>query len=165
MEEIENIVEKISFTKKDSFSNFLAKCIKPYINKDESDRESQRTFRSIIFSIDVFFKNFSPFINERGADKKYEAGVEALYLISEEIKLNLDESECFILFHLRDLGKFRIKQSKLYEELQKVWGQYKHYRLDEQDLSAALRVMRKNKIIEYRRGNLQLATSVIIRYR
>ena len=165
MEEIENIVEKISFTKKSSFSDFLAKCIKPYVNPDESDRESQRTFRSIIFNLDFFLKNFAPFINEHGKDKKYEAGVEALYLISEEIKLDLDESDCFILFHLRDLGKFRIKQSKLYEELQKAWSQYKHYRLDEQDFSKALRAMRKSKVIEYRKGNLQLASTIIIRYK
>jgi len=165
-EVIDNIVEKISFTKKDAFSVFLNQCIHPYTCKEEEEeRELQRQYKSVVFKMSFFFKNFSPFINENGRDKKYESGVEALFLISEELGIEIDKSECFILFHLRDQGKFKIKESKLLKELKDIWGQYKHYALDDQDFSAALRNLRDERIINYRKGSLLVSPTIILRYK
>ena len=162
---IDNIIEKISFTKKDSFSMLLNQCIHTYTRKEEEEREQRRNYRSVIFKMDYFFKNFSPFINELGKDKKYEAGIEALSIISEELGIEIDKSECFILFHLRNQGKFKIKESKLLMELKKIWGQYKHYALDDQEFSAALRNLRNERAIDYRKGNLQISPTIILRYK
>jgi hypothetical protein len=162
---IDNIIEKISFTQKEAFRSFLNECVTPYINKEEEDREQQRKFQSVNLKLDYFFKNFTPFINEHKDHRKYEAGVEALTLIFEQLHIELDPSDCFILFHLRNLGKFKIKESKLLNELKSAWGEYKKYALSDQDFSAALRSLRKEKAIEYRKGNLTTSPNIIIRYR
>lgn len=164
-EVIDPIVEKISFHKKQLFAEFLGKCIQQYYREEEAEKESLREYKSVLFKLDYFFKNFAPFINECGKDKKYESGVEALYLICEELGVEIDKSECFIVFHLKDLGKFKIKESKLYDELKSVWGQYKHYRLEPSDFSAALRNLRNERVIDYRKGNLTVNPTLILRYR
>ncbi len=162
---IDNIVENANFHKKESFKQFLTKCIYQYYRPEEADKESTREYKSIVFKADYFYKNFSPFINEYGKDKKYEAGVKALSAICEELKIEISKDECFILFHLRDLGKFRIKEDKLLKELKSLWGQYKEYALEGQDFSHALRTLRNERVIQYRKGNILVSPTVIIRYR
>lgn len=162
LEIVENIREKISFEKKEAFSKHLNRCIE-YVKGTEEGHASN--FTSVIFKMDQFFKGFSPFISECGKDKKYEAGVEALSLIFEELGVEMEKSECFILFHLRGLGKFKIKESKLYEELRSLYGEYKSYALEQKELSYALRGLMKGKFINYRKGNIQINPQALIRYR
>lgn len=167
-ETILNIVEKVKFNKKEHFGAFLGKCIHRFHREDESDRESQRKHKSVVFKTDAFFKNFTSFQNEFGKDKIYLAGVEALHAICEELAIELEPEECFILYHLRGLGKFRMKEEKLYSELKGLWGQpqYKEFAIeDKQDFSAAIRALRDAKVVDYRRGNMTLNPTVIIRYR
>lgn len=162
-ETIDSIVEKTNFSKKQLYSEFLRKCIH---ESNDSTRSTYAVHENVAFKLDAFFKGFSSFINEFGKDKKYEAGVEALSKICEELGIDMDKEECFILFHLRDLGKFRMKESKLLEELQTLWkSQYKEYAMIDQDFSHALKSLMRKKFIDYRRGNLHLNPTVIIRYR
>lgn len=161
-ETIENIVEKVNFSKKQLFGEFLARCI--HISND-STKSTYAIHDNMGFRISEFFKGFSSFQNEYGKDKKYLAGVEALMAICEELGVDIDKEECFIMYHLRDLGKFRMKETKLYDELKLVWQKHKEFELDKQDFSYALKSLMKKKFIEYRRGNLYLNPSVIIRYR
>jgi len=165
-EVINKITEQINFTKKDSFAEFLEECIHFYVPKEaDMEREQLREYRSVVFKLNTFFKNFSPFIYELGKDKKYESGVEALYVICNELGIEIDKSECFILFHLRDQGKFKIKESKLLNQLKNLWPQYKHYALKDQDFSRALRNLRDERVIEYRKHALVPVPTLLIRYK
>ena len=161
-ETIENIVDKIEFSKKQLFGEMLAKCL--HYSGDSSE-STYAVHKNVVFKLDTFFKSFSSFINEFGKDKKYLAGVHALSIICEELAIDIDDEECFILFHLRDLGKFRMKESKLHTELKALWKTYPEFELGDQDFSHALKSLMRKKFIDYRRGNLQLRPSVIIRYR
>jgi len=164
-EVIDRIIEKSNFHKKQLFLQLLKKCIHIYKPKERDEREEIREYKSVVFELSMFFKNFSPFISEFGKDKKYEAGVEALYLICDELGIELDKSECFILFHLRDQGKFKIKEAKLLSELEALWGQYKHYKLEGVDFSRALRNLRDERTIDYRKRTLAPVSMVLIRYK
>lgn len=163
MEEvIASIIEKINFKRKDEFSDLLNKSM---YSLSETAEEAHPNYDTIMLKIDVFFKGFDTFHNEFGKDKKYESGVEALSVMFEELGVEIEKTECFIIFHLKDLGKFRIKETKLHNELKSAWGQYKHYKLEDGDFSYALKSLMRKKLIYYRRGTIQLKPSILLRYR
>lgn len=161
-ETIENIMEKIKFSKKQNFETFVSSCL--HYSGDSSE-STYAVHKNVVFKLDTFFKGFTSFVNEFGKNRKYEAGVHAIKTICDELAVDIDEEECFILFHLRDLGKFRMKESKLLDELKNLWRDYPEYKLDDQDFSYALKSLMRKKFIDYRKGNLHVKSSVIIRYR
>ena len=116
--------------------------------------------------MDELFKGFRDFQNFYGRDKKYRAAVHALSIIFEELGIEIEPEECFILYHPKDLGKFR-KKTDLKKELKDLWSQhpYKEYTLDDGDFSACLKSMMRSNLIDYRKGNLHSRRSVIIRYK
>ena len=161
-EVIDDIVEKSFTQKKELFSKLLSKCI--YKSKSFATVDEFR-FESVIFSVDKLFKGFSPFINELGKDTKYESGVAALSTILEELDIEVDKNECFMLFHMRDLGKFRINEAKLHHELKTLWKKYPHYYLEDIEFSYSLKNLMRKKLINYRRVSVYLNPSVLIHYR
>ena len=161
-ETIENIVEKVDFSKKQLFGEFLARCISV---SNDSTKSTYAIHDNMSFRLGEFYKGFVSFQNEYGKENKYLAGVDALMAICEELGVDIEKEECFILYHLRDLGKFRMKETKLFDELQKQWQKHKDFELDKQDFSYALRSLMKMKFIDYRRGNLHVNPSIIFRYR
>lgn len=161
-EDIDNIVANINFVKKDEFKLLLEKSI--HVSNDSSNDELLEN-PNIIFKMDTFFKGFPLFINEHGKDKKYEAGCHALMTIFEALGVEIEKQDCFILFHVREIGKFRIREEKLYKELDEIWSRYKDYRLEPIDFSYALKDLMRKNLIGYRRGNITMNQSVLIRYR
>ena len=162
---IETILDKVNFQKRDDFREFLKKCIYQYSNERDKYKEAERQYKSIVFKLDLFFKNFGSFLNECGKDKKLESGVVALMAIAEELQIDINPSEAFVLFHLRDLGKFKIREAKLLSELKSIWGQYKEYQLDEEGLTDALHTLSNERLIDYRKGNMSYCPTVILRYK
>ena len=158
-----NILEKIKFDKRDKFEALLHSSITSVWR--EQEQEPDYRFKSISFKIDVFFSKFSPFVNFYGKNRKYLAGAEALYIICSELQIDVDEAECFLLFHIRNIGKFRKKESDLYDELMALWNEYPEFKMESRNFSRALKNLMRNKIIEYRKGNIHLNTSVMLRYR
>lgn len=164
-EMIENIVEKVNFRKREEFHEFLKKCIYQYYNEKDQHKEAEREYKSIVFKLDLFFKNFGSFINECGKDKKLQSGVVALMAIAEELQIEIEPSEAFVLFHMRDLGKFKIREAKLLDELKSIWGQYKEYKLDDDEFPAVIRALRNERLIDYRKGNMAYNPTIILRYK
>jgi len=161
-EDIENILSHIEFEKKDDFKLLLEKSI--HVSTDSSNDELLKN-PNIVFKMDAFFKGFPLFINEFGKDKKYEAGVHALMVILDQLGVEIEPQDCFILFHVRDLGKFRIREEKLLKELEELWSRHKDFKLEKNDFSYALKDLMRKKLIGYRRGNITMNPSVLIRYR
>ena len=163
MDEVfENILLKIQFSKKELFLDLLKKCL--HIS-NETTKSTYATHDNVAFKVDTFFAGFPTFINEFGKDKQYESAVEALSVICEEIGLEVEKSECFILYHIRDLGKFKLKEAKLLQELKVLWQQYKHYTIEDGSFTRSLYNLEKFRFIEYRRGCITLNRTVIIRYK
>lgn len=162
-EDIDNIIANIKFEKKEEFKLLLEKSI--HVSTDSSNDEILKN-PNIIFKMDTFFKGFPLFINEMGKDKKYVAGVHALMTIFEQLGVEIEEQDCFILFHVRNLGKYRIREEKLYQELLDLWASpYKKFKLESLDFSYALKDLMRKKLIGYRRCNITMLPNVLIRYR
>ena len=161
-ETYENICEKIAFNRKDEFHKLLTKSI--HVSND-SGKSTYAVHDNVIFKMNVFFKGFSPFHNEIAKGKSYEAGVHALSVIFEELAVEVEKEECFILFHIRNLGKFRLREDKLLKELKDKWHEYKAYTIPDQEFTRALKNMMRTGLIDYRKGNLHLKPSLLIRYK
>ena len=157
-----NILEKSKFDKPDKYEKLLRSCITEVW---DTEKEPDPRFQSISFKTAVFFEGFTSFQNFYGKERKYVAGVEALTLIFEELQVDVDDSESFILYHIRDLGKFRKRESELLKELTNLWHQFPEYKLESIDFSKALKNLMRNKLIQYRKGNLHLNPSIMLRYR
>lgn len=161
-EVIENILLNTEYTNEEKFRTLLNKSLKV---SDESTKSTYAVHDNIIFKFSDFMQGFKDFENFFGKDKKYLSGVHALRAITDELGFEFQDPDLFILFHIKDLGKFRTKESKLYEELLKVWPQYKDFKLDKEDLTYALKDLMRAKFIEYRRGNITLNKNIIVRFR
>ena len=102
-ETIENIVDRVGFEKSDLFRKLLNKAIRV---SEDSTKSTYAVYDNVIFHMDVLWKGFSPFNNALGKNKKYECGVKVLSIIFDELGVEVEDSDCFILFHIRELGKF-----------------------------------------------------------
>ena len=92
-------------------------------------------------------------------------GTDLLLTILEGLQFEVDESECFLLFQLRKLGRFRKREKEFLEELKRLWKEYPQYELSDGEFSRTLKSLMREKLILYRKGNIQINTSFIIRYR
>ncbi|MCF8060626.1 MAG: hypothetical protein K9K67_15090 [Bacteriovoracaceae bacterium] len=163
LEEIHaNILEKIKFDKLDKFEILLKSTI---THVWSTEKEPDPRFHSVSFKLAEFFDGFTGFLNFYGKENKYQAGVEALSIICNELQIDIDEGECFLIFHIRNLGKFRKRESELLLELKNLWTQYPNYKMEDREFSKALKNLMRNKFINYRKGNLHLNPSVLLRYR
>lgn len=152
---IQNITDRVSFDKKDKFSKFLYRCIK--ISKDY-------TGSSVLFKINVFFEGLAKMTNSLPKAKKLVVGVETLTIVFEELGFELEPEEAFILYHLRDLGKFKIKDSKLKEQLAQPWKEHKEYALNDHDFSLTIKALTKMGLIEHKKGTLNLKLDLTVHF-
>ena len=161
-ETIENIMNRISFRRKDDFRKHLLKCIHTSTNTKMVSHEEHE---NVIFKLLVFLQEFTPFLYEHGKEKKYLSGVEALLITIEELGYEIEKEDVFVLFHLREHGRFKVKESKLKEELELLWKSYPEFKLEGNELSYTLKDLMRKKLINYRKGNLEINPNVLIRYR
>ena len=161
-ETIQNIIERVNFEKKDNFSRFLYACIK---DSHDTAKSTYAIHNNILFKTAVFFEGLAKVSNEVPKEKKLLLGVETLVIVFDELGIEIEKEDAFILFHLRDLGKFKIKDKKLLAQLKGPWGQYKEFALEDADFSHSLKGLRKAGIINYRKGSVSLEQNIVISYK
>lgn len=161
-EVIEAILQRVSFEDKDKIKSFLYKCLKV---SDDTYRSTYATHDNILFKLDAFFAGLPKIVNHVTKDKKFTLGIETLTIILEELAVEVEKEEVFILFHLKDLGKFSIRDSKLQTELKNVWAQHKEYAVEDQDFMRSIKTLMRLGLIDYRKGNLKNKKSLLVRYK
>ncbi|WP_412463184.1 hypothetical protein [Halobacteriovorax sp. RT-2-6] len=163
-ETLEEILERVEFKKMDQFEELLHKCI--HVSNDSS-KSTYAIYENMVFKLDAFFKGFVNFQNEFGKDKKYIAAVHALSAICYGLGIELEDEELFIIYHLKDQGKFRKREKDLHAELKNLWAgyPYKEFAMADVDFSHSLKNLMRAKFIDYRRGNLHINQSLIIRFK
>jgi hypothetical protein len=161
-EVIDSIVEKVEIRKKDKFKELLKKCLH---ESTDTGKVSGSEHPNVVFKQELFLKGFSALINESDKDKNYSLGAESIFKMLEELGLEMEKEECFILHHLRDLGKFRKKDTDLLAELKPLWKQNAEYILEDGEFSYALKSLMRKRFITLRKGNLYLNPNIIIRYK
>ena len=169
LEEIQNnIINNVNFVAQDKFKKLIEKTITVAFISGEDDPN----LVSISFKFRELLEGLIFFANSKGKQYSYQLGTEALLTITNALLFELEPSEAFLLFHLRNLGKFRKKETELYEELQKLWNNSKQsstessiYEMTKQEFSKTLKKLMREKFIQYRKGNIHLNPSFVVRYR
>ena len=159
---IQTIIEKSQFPQADKLEAYLSKCM--HVSKD-TPKSTYAPEDNVLFKTEVFLKGFKPFENSLGKGHSYAAAAKLLQITLDEIGIDIEPEECFILYHLRDLGKFRLREDKLYDELKPLWVHYHQFKIEKEDFTYTLKQLMRAKFIDYRRGNLWLKPSLLIRYR
>lgn len=159
---VKNILEKVSFEQKSRFSTFLNKSLS--ISYD-TPTNTYSSHENVLFITDVFFQGLSKFSNCLPKDQKVIKGVETLLILFEELGFDISPQEAFIFFHLRSLGKFKIKEDKLKNELKSLWGIHKNFYLDESEFKGCLKHLMKSNLIEYKKGTISIRQEIIIIYK
>lgn len=164
MEEIiERICANVEYKNADKFKDLVYKNLKV---ADEAEKSTYAVHDNLMFKFSDFFTGFRDFENELGKDKKYLSAVNALRAITDELGFDFEDKHLFVLYHLKDLGKFKIRESKLYKELLGIWsGVYKDFKLEENDLTYVLKDLMRAKFIDYRKSNIAMNKTILVRFR
>lgn len=155
------IYENVDFTAMDKFEVLIGKTIKKAI----IEREDNPNIYSVAFKFGELLDGLTFFASSKGKEHTMKLGSETLLTITQALQFELDPEEAFLLFHLRGLGKFRKRETDLHNELKKLWKQFPEYEMDDRDFSRSLKGLMRDKFINYRRGNILLNPSFVIRYR
>ncbi|OUR99566.1 hypothetical protein A9Q84_00670 [Halobacteriovorax marinus] len=159
---IQTILDRIEIEKKEKLTRLLNKCIKIGI---DADKLEHATADQVIFKMETFFRGLPGALNEIPKGERQALTFKIMEIIFEELGLEVDKDECFILYHIRDLGKFRVKETKLFDELTIEWKTHKDYVLDSQDYSYALKNLMRSKLIDYRKRNIALKQTLTFCYK
>jgi len=163
MKEIrELILERLDIEKKEKITRLLNNCIKIGINAEKIEHA---TSDEVVFKMEQFFKGLPAALNEITKERKYAVTFHTIEVVLEELGLEIDQDECFILYHIRNLGKFRMKEDKLLAELKIEWKTHKEYAVDDVDFSRCLKRLMRAKIIDYRKRNLSLKQTLVLCYK
>ncbi len=155
------IMEGVDFSAFDKFEALIKKNITRAVIKGEDNPG----LVSVSFKCQQLLEGLTPFANSKGKEQAYEVGAQTLLTITNALQFELDEEEAFLLFHLRGLGKFRKREAELLKELKKLWESFPDYAMEDRDFSRALKNLMRDKFIQYRKGNIHLNPSFVIRYR
>ncbi len=159
---IENILSKVELENEEKLRIHLERSLR--ISTD-TFKSTYATEDNIVFKVEVFFKTLQNVLTEFKADVRTTFGVNLLSLIFEELGMEIEPAECFILHHIRNLGKFRVRQDNLYKELQVEWKTFKGFEIEESDFSYTLKNLMRADLIEYRRKNILINKQIIIRFK
>ncbi len=163
MQEIlDTIIEKLPFEKKEKINQLLSRCIKESL---DSGKRTTAAYENVVVKVGPLFEAISKFLNDVPTVNKLPFGIESIDIIFNELGLEIDKEDAFLIYHLRDLGKFKIRDSKLKQELDILWKEHTEYILDDQEFSRTMKVLMRMGILDYRKGNLTLKNEIMIRYK
>lgn len=163
LEEIyKTILEKLDVTALDKFESLLRKSItSAYI----PDHDPKPGVEIISFKLAPLLEELDKFSRSHNKDQAMIHGTQNLQVVLEGLQFEFDESECFILYQLRKLGRFRKREKDLLAELKKLWKIFPHLELSDVEFSHALKALMREKLISYRKRVIQLNSSFVISYR
>lgn len=163
LEEIyKTILEKIDVTAMDKFESLLRKSITLAYIPDHGPRPG---IEVISFKQGLLLEALGKFSRSNDKDHAMIHGAQNLQTVLEGLQFEFDESECFVLYQLRKLGRFRKREKDLLAELKRLWKSFPDLELTDVEFSHTLKDLMREKLISYRKGVIQLNSSFVIRYR
>lgn len=154
-----NILEKLELKKEKALSWHLDDCMNHRTALALAPGE-ESTFE---FKYQKFLKGLSASLNGIPKGEINQTAVRVICTVLEEFEINVDEAEAFILYTIRDLGKFRTKDKKLLTELKGHWGNLKDYELSESEFDVTLRELKNVGLIDFRRGAITIPENIVIK--
>ncbi len=155
------IFQNVDFRAMDKFEQLIKKTITGAVITGEDNPGMV----SVSFKFAQLLEGLIYFANSKGKENGLDLGAKTMLTITKALQFEIDESEAFLLYYLHTISKFRKKESELIAELKKLWVTYPEYAMEDLDFSRALKFLMREKFINYRKGNLQVNPTFIIRYR
>lgn len=115
------------------------------------------------FKVQHFLRGLKPLVSEYKAKEGMDIIVSLIEIVLKQWGYEMSRPECFVIYQLKDLGKFRIKDDKLFTQLQSEWSQYKDYSMDSEEFKQSLKDLKNIKFIDLRRGAITFNPVVILR--
>lgn len=162
LEEIYNtILEKVDVTAKDKFESLLRKSITIAFLPEHDPKPGIET---VSFKFGQLLEGLDRFSKTSDKEKELVHGTENLFAVLVGLQFEVDESECFLLYQLRKIGRFRKREKDLSAELKALWKTFPQYELSDGEFSRALKSLMREKLILYRKGIIQINKSFVIRF-
>lgn len=114
------------------------------------------------FKIPKFLLGIKPIVNEIPKRDIMDKTVQLIVLVLEKIGIELSPEEAFVLYQLKDLGKFRLKDSKLFQDLEKEYSTHSAFRVEKSEFKQILIELKNVGLIELRKGSIMLSERVMI---
>lgn len=159
---VEYAVENKLITNEKNFKRLVSKNFS--LIKD-SVKEKGEDLADLHFKVLAFTKDLPACFNGIKRSELYLKAAEILYFMFNELSIEVEKEECFIFFHFRELGKFRMKEDKVFEELKSEWGIHRDYAMTRADFDYALRQLKNHGLIGLRRGAITLNETTVFRFK
>jgi len=159
---VEYAVENKLITNEKNFKRLVSKSFS--LIKD-SVKEKGEELADLHFKVMSFTKDFPACFNGVNRSELYKNAAEVLYFMFNELSIEVEKEECFIFFHFRELGKFRMKEDKVFEELKSEWAIHRDYEMPKADYEYALRQLKNHGLIGLRRGAITLTDTTVFRFK
>ncbi len=138
--------------------SLLAKSFVEHRRLNSTDlAQAQVEFRHIFF-----LNGLKEVVNHIPKKEKIPKIINLILLTFASVNFVLDEKEAFVLYHLRDLGKFRLKDEKLFHKLEESMHLHPEYKLELTELRNILKELKNIKLLNYRRGTTTINTSIMV---
>ena len=154
----EKILEKIELKSTVSLSQLITKNFKTERMLNSMELATPVT----IFRIQHFLRGLSSIVSEFKKQEAMSAIVKIIQTVFEQWEYEFTEQECFVIYHLKDLGKFRLKDDKFYTQLENEWSTFSIYRMDKSEFEQSLKDLKNLKVIDLRRGTIMFNPTVIL---
>lgn len=162
LEEVYNtILDKVDVTATDKFEKLLQESITVAFLPEHDPKPGIET---ISFKFGQLLEGLDRFSRYQDKDKALVHGTENLLAVLEGLQFEIDESECFLLYQLRKIGRFRKREKDLSAELKMLWKTFPQFELSDGEFSRSLKSLMREKLIHYRKGVIQINPSFVIRY-
>lgn len=155
------ILDKVDVTAKDKFESLLRKTITFAFLPDHDPKPG---INVISFKFAQLLEGMERFSQYSDKEKSMIHATKNLLAVLEGLQFEVDESECFLLYQLRKIGKFRKREKELRDELKDLAKTFPQYEQSDGEFSRSLKHLMREKIILYRKGVIQLNASFVVRY-
>ena len=113
------------------------------------------------------FQHFLRGLRQLVSEYKIKEGMDVMITIIETTfdawGYEISRQECFLLYHLKDLGKFRIKDDKYFSQMEEQWATFKDYKMEKDEFKQSLKDLKNIKFIDLRRGAITFNPVVVLR--
>lgn len=154
----EQIIERLEIKNEVGLSHLLTNCMVVHKMLNNMVLDNPVTE----FKIPKFLQGIKPILNEVSKKEFMLNVVEIIKIVFDSFDYELSDEEIFILYSLRDLGRFKIKDSKLLSDLEKEYSQYPAYKVEKAEFKQILRELKNVGLIDLRRGAIMLSERVML---
>lgn len=155
----EKMIEKVALKNEKGLASLLIKNLSEQKNLNGMGLEQPVSE----LRIQHFLRGLAPLVSELNQKRAMEVKLLMIQTLFDHWDYSLSLVECFVIYNLKDLGRFRLKEDKLFNQLMEQWSSYPDYKVERSDLKQILKDLKNLKVIELRRGTVLFASSMILR--